>query len=685
LPSPFPLAHPLPPPAQVLTELVGDKSLERFRLEYEKLHRALKKSHESEKRLIKKCRELNAEIVSNAAKVQTALKLSQEDQNTIASLKREIEKAWKMVDASHEKEARAKETIQQLKTEIQNLSRLVEQGAGLSMGQETAVNELLKARDELTVERDEQTARIVDMRAEIAQIVELMRETDVDKAAAERELHQLRELITTKKAEIEREVRRRERLEKEVKDVRHLTEARSVELRAKGDVLAKLATKLEVLEGQVRGQKGSTEQSLKELEASRARHAKLQQELEERLVQIAALRSENAKQQDELRRRDLEVDQCLQEIQKRAKERDFVVKRNKELDEGKVNLDRERDALRAAISTAERAIAHERSEHDADKRAVADLERERSAIEKTLRRADGATTKQLDLVQLNEAMVAELEAEIEAYRAEALRAKKEFSSLEHEREKGADEVGEMSARALRTEGEVRLREMAIVDLTKKIADADGRLKDQQKRYEAVRSDRNLYSKNLIEAQDEIAEMRRKFKIMNHQIEQLKEEIQSKEGAFVKEHFEHAKVDKERAAFKADLDRIKRAITSSEGAILSHKKEATKLNKIINEADGSRLRQKREYDTIITERDILGTQLIRRNDELALLYEKLRIQQQTLSSGERMFSSRVDDTHLLKLAINNLTREVRGAGGAPRIARAARPHAGFRAGRVCTVR
>ena len=43
----------------MLQELVGDKSLERFRSEYEKLHQALKKSHESEKRLIKKCRELN--------------------------------------------------------------------------------------------------------------------------------------------------------------------------------------------------------------------------------------------------------------------------------------------------------------------------------------------------------------------------------------------------------------------------------------------------------------------------------------------------------------------------------------------------------------------------------------------------------------------------------------------------
>ena len=40
----------------VLQELMGDKSLEKFRLEYEKLHQALRKSHESEKKLVNKCR-----------------------------------------------------------------------------------------------------------------------------------------------------------------------------------------------------------------------------------------------------------------------------------------------------------------------------------------------------------------------------------------------------------------------------------------------------------------------------------------------------------------------------------------------------------------------------------------------------------------------------------------------------
>ena len=81
----------------------------------------------------------------------------------------------------------------------------------------------------------------------------------------------------------------------------------------------------------------------------------------------------------------------------------------------------------------------------------------------------------------------------------------------------------------------------MLQLQKKIAEGEARLKQQQNLYEAVRSDRNLYAKNLIESQDEIAEMKRKFKVMTRQIEQLKEEIQAKDQALVKEHFEHMKV------------------------------------------------------------------------------------------------------------------------------------------------
>eukprot|EP00965_Chrysotila_dentata_P160430 5296959-Pleurochrysis_carterae.AAC.2 len=58
-------------------------------------------------------------------------------------------------------------------------------------------------------------------------------------------------------------------------------------------------------------------------------------------------------------------------------------------------------------------------------------------------------------------------------------------------------------------------------------------------------------------QDEIAEMKRKFKIMNHQIEQLKEEIGQKDQAYIKEHIEHSKADKEKETLKNELMRVKK--------------------------------------------------------------------------------------------------------------------------------
>ena len=95
---------------EVFQTMSADHSLDRFRGEYEKIYRLLKRSTEHERKLIKKVRELNTEIVNNASKVHTALKLSQDDQNTISTLHKEIEKAWKLVDTAQQKEAKARHT-----------------------------------------------------------------------------------------------------------------------------------------------------------------------------------------------------------------------------------------------------------------------------------------------------------------------------------------------------------------------------------------------------------------------------------------------------------------------------------------------------------------------------------------------------------------------------------------------
>jgi len=54
--------------------------------------------------------------------------------------------------------------------------------------------------------------------------------------------------------------------------------------------------------------------------------------------------------------------------------------------------------------------------------------------------------------------------------------------------------------------------------------------------------------------------------------------------------------------------------------------------------------------IMNERDILGAQLVRKNNELSLLYEKLNILQHTLHEGEAQYDQRLEDIRLLKLEV-----------------------------------
>lgn len=147
---------------KVLDEMVGEKSMDRFRNEYERLHRALRTSYENEKRLFKRCKDMNESITNNAMRVKAAIKLTQEDASTITILKREVDKAWKLVEKAKEKEENARKIITDLKQEIAHLHKIVQSGSGLSFSQDNAMQQVLnekvmlkdqvKQKEELIVE-----------------------------------------------------------------------------------------------------------------------------------------------------------------------------------------------------------------------------------------------------------------------------------------------------------------------------------------------------------------------------------------------------------------------------------------------------------------------------------------------------------------------------------------------------
>merc|ERR1711972_1073005 len=85
-----------------------------------------------------------------------------------------------------------------------------------------------------------------------------------------------------------------------------------------------------------------------------------------------------------------------------------------------------------------------------------------------------------------------------------------------------------------------------------------------------------------------------------------------------------------------------------------------MGSTIQEAEQERFSQQKELEGVIGERDILGAQLIRRNEELALLYEKIKIQQSTLQKGEIQYHERTQEVSKLRADIRKAKADVAAA-------------------------
>jgi len=642
---------------EVLQELIGDKSLEHFRLEYEKLHRALKKSHDSEKRLIKKCRELNQEIVSNATKVQTALNLSKEDQATISNLKKEIERAWKMVEASHEKEQRAKETIHNLKVEIANLSHLVEQGAGLSVNQENTVNSLIAQRDELIKARDKLESQVASLTHDNIVLTETAQRYESEKVQSEVEIADVKDMLNAKRTEEERETRRRDRLESELIELKQNMETRDrvlrqvkAEIQQQAEVKAATESKLDLQKNAIhalRNSEANWQRQIGELKRQKQECGDAKKKLIE----------ENHQLDKTLKERHEEIRLCTADRDKTKKSLDALKRRKALDDEARHEMFLAKAVLKTETENLIREIDMLKKQAETDSKTITDILRDRESLNRALIRCDDRTKDQAKKVKSHDEEAQQLERDVDKIKLDVQDAIKKAYKLDKTREKYGLECSLANSKYMSAVEELKNRDNKISELRKNFADVKAKLAQQKQLYEAVRTDRNLYSKKLVESQDEIAEMKRKFKIMSHQIEQLKEEIKEKEERLKRGHHQHNRMQKECEYYKDQLERAKRRQNNLTSNKETQQAEIKKLESRIQEEEDRRKQQKKKYEETISQRDVLGTQLIHRNDELALQYEKIKIQQKTLQNGELAYKQRLEESRALCIKLAQLKREL----------------------------
>jgi chromosome segregation ATPase len=641
---------------KVMVNIGFDPALSAFKGEYARLLSALKGSLSSEKRLVAKIGALNEEIVLNAGKVTQALRLAEEDGATIDDLRKQLERAWAMVEASNTRAEAAGQSAQGFQAEAAQLKAELGKMHELLAGD--SIEELAAARDNLGSRLDTATASLAAEKARGDGLVAELEARSQKLNQRRDEVRALRGELTLKSAEEAKTSRMVAALQADVARAKEEAEGRAAAEAGARAARGELEATIARLQKGLEAQRASTASALAEASEGAARARKLTEELRGLMDRASAAGEAKAALERELK----------EAREGGARERAGAAKLAAKLEAAGKEVAAAQAAgaaagleltrLRSELAALGKSLSAEQGAVREKEAAAARLERERASAQARVAAGQAA---------LGEAEVeaarrdAELRAAGEQVRELTAGAKKMamvVGSLQRAVE--GERAGAEAARgAAAAAGEAAaVKEAMVLELEAREREGALKLRALQAAFEAMRGERNAARKAAAEGEEEAAELARRERIAASHIAQLKDEVMAKDKFLVTEQFEVASLGKRLSARTGECEKLRALLAEASASVRLQGDDLARCKGLLRSADEDSLAQKRAYDSLVCERDALTAQVKSRNDDLALARDRLGIMEVALGKGEKAYQAR-------ELEIKALKLKVRGKGAARR--------------------
>lgn len=253
--------------------------------------------------------------------------------------------------------------------------------------------------------------------------------------------------------------------------------------------------------------------------------------------------------------------------------------------------------------------------------------------------------------------VAAMEDEISSWRTEECRQNKLIAILGAQREIKAREATRARTSERDAREQVKVKELVILDLSKKVSQVRNRLKEFSALYDVAKNEKNKYINLVLSSSQALAEMKEKTKILMNEVEILRNESVAKDKALAKESVQHLASQAQRDSLRLDVCKTQSQYCNKQDFVDHQIIEVDKLNILINKIEKDLLQLKGSYAKAAVSRNTVGVALIDRNDELCILYEKVNLQEQTIKCGELGIRQKDRDIRMLKLQLSELQRQV----------------------------
>ena len=621
-----------------------------YRNRYETLLGALKLAHTREASLVEECQQLHTQ--------HQTLRVANDSKTTqVDTLNADLSTLKSLLESANEREDRVKMTVRQLQEEVERLTDCVDKSEISNARKESEVKQLASDLNEAKGQVAAANEKVGALEIEKEKLQRQLQAAHLSNTELSENNASLKEHISEKNDEIKRVNERRERVCEEWESSQFKLKAKTKECIDEKHAVAVASSKVTSLEKQLVDSKKMIAVKEQELKDERTKNEKLNEVKHEQKTALTLAAEEIAKVQVQQKKSLVEHNRLLSE--KSQLERDLdaerkIVQRQQQMiedakaatrlsnDEGKL-LKKEIDRLQKRETQFSRDILSLKRENGL----------QLGKIQTTEQKVKQSSTE----MERAEQLIVSLEKEVADVKDETAKQQREYSRLEGECDGLRLQVKDSQATCRRLMDDLKVKGEQQRDLNKVIDELNIEVDAQKKKNDGIRVDMNNILKDLTEAQRSITNLEEEKKSSQRLIDTLRSEISTKDSALVKEHYEAHREKSQKEIYVDEISRLKRTLAENEDEISTHSSEVRRLGSVIRKLEDAASDQARETKHVINERDILGTSLQRRNTELALLYEKIKILQSTTRRGELQYTSRLDDIRILKIKIRDLKRQL----------------------------
>ncbi|XP_059843201.1 coiled-coil domain-containing protein 146 isoform X2 [Hypanus sabinus] len=286
-----------------------------------------------------------------------------------------------------------------------------------------------------------------------------------------------------------------------------------------------------------------------------------------------------------------------------------------------------------------------------------ELENEVKSLKRKL--ADQLSLTEMEAHLLHKRLVEEdnLVAEQRHAREEVVNLTRLAQIRSDERDSKARDLVNIQHKRDRTIEELKAEKLSLHDSKKKHKQLLISLKNFVKIYQIIKNERNKYV-NLIQSAAQVsAEMREKIKILQNETEILRTSTLLKDSQLQKYKLKYSNSYVIRDSLRRAICKIDQVLREMGEKREGQKIKLAKLSSLINQTEEEMIKLRKRYESVVRNRNERGIQLIEREEEVCVFYEKLSIQDSLIGNGDKELHSIEEEIQFLKIQLAEETRKI----------------------------